>query len=119
MTKESKTQISKSEPKRRSKRLENKTMKKTNNTTSSDEDTIYTSESEEELDVHEYRKLLQQLYPSKHLKNKIKSGEKIKEIIEEYYDSDSDSDSSYTEDYSSKKKKHQIRKNNILRKRKK
>jgi len=81
MTKESKSQITKSEPKRRSKRIEENTKIKKNNKDSSDEDD--SSESEEEMDMHEYRKFLHKMFPSKHLNNKIKAGEKIKEMLED------------------------------------
>ena len=50
--------------------------KKNNDTDSSSESD---SENEEEMDVHEYRKFLSKIFPSKHLTNKIKAGKKIKE----------------------------------------
>jgi hypothetical protein len=40
----------------------------------------------DEMDVHEYRKFLSQIFPSKHLSNKIKAGEKLKKVIEEVDD---------------------------------
>ena len=94
MTKETKTQMTKSESKRRSKRIEENTRKKYNKD-SSDEDSDYnSSDSEEEMDMHEYRKFLHQLFPSKNLKNKVKMGEKIKELLEEeQYDSYEEVDS--------------------------
>uniref|UniRef100_A0A6C0E279 ATPase AAA-type core domain-containing protein n=1 Tax=viral metagenome TaxID=1070528 RepID=A0A6C0E279_9ZZZZ len=90
MTKESKTQMTKSEPKRRSKRIEENARKKKYNKDSSDEDSDYhSSDSEEEMDMHEYRKFLHQLFPSKHLKNKVKMGEKIKEMLQKNSDTES------------------------------
>ena len=64
------------------------------------------NENENEMDVHEYRKFLSKIFPSKNLDKKIKAGEKLKEIIEseeeewedDEYDSDTDTDSdSYTD----------------------
>ena len=48
-----------------------------------DDDEISThsdSENEDEMDVHEYRKFLHKIFPSKDLKNKIISGEKLKKL---------------------------------------
>jgi len=51
---------------------------------SDDDDGVYTSGSEsesEELNEHEYHKLLSKLFPSKHMNKKIKAGEKLKKAI--------------------------------------
>jgi ATP-dependent Lon protease len=59
---------------------DNKRLKKGDSSDSSDNDddmsTHSDSESEEEMDMHEYRKFVQKIFPSKYLKNKIKQGEK-------------------------------------------
>ena len=55
----------------------------------SDSDTEYTScseEEEEEIDVHEYRKYLSKIFPSHHLNEKIKNGEKLKKILKKEED---------------------------------
>ena len=68
----------------RSSKMEQK-LKKNSESDSSDNDVASThSESEEEdaMDVHEYRKFLQKIFPSKNLKNKIISGERLKRTIE-------------------------------------
>jgi len=66
---------------KRSKRLEALSQKKKKDE-SSDSEYFEESETEnEELDVHEYRKLLSKLYPSKHINNKIKAGDKLKETL--------------------------------------
>ena len=79
MAKDSKTNVSN---KRASKRIEEKNhKKKLINDSSDDDESYHPSDSEEEMDVHEYRKFLSKMFPSKHLTNKIKSGEKIKEIV--------------------------------------
>ena len=38
------------------------------------------------MDVHEYRKFLSKIFPSKHINNKIKAGDKLKKVIEELDD---------------------------------
>jgi len=79
MTKDSKSTM---QNKRVSKRIEEKNHKKKMVEESSDDDDSYCStDTEEEMDVHEYRKFLSKLFPSKHLNNKIKSGEKVKEVL--------------------------------------
>jgi len=54
----------------------NMNKKKNNDTDSSSESD---SENDAEMDVHEYRKFLSKIFPSKHLTNKIKAGKKLKE----------------------------------------
>ena len=54
----------------------NMNKRKNNDTDSSSESE---SENEDEMDVHEYRKFLSKIFPSKHLTNKIKAGKKLKE----------------------------------------
>lgn len=79
MAKDSKTNVPN---KRASKRIEEKNHKKKLVEDSSDDDESYhPSDSEEEMDVHEYRKFLSKMFPSKHLTNKIKAGEKVKQAI--------------------------------------
>ena len=59
----------------------NMNKKKNNDTDSSSESE---SENEDEMDVHEYRKFLSKIFPSKHLTNKIKAGKKLKEKKEKH-----------------------------------
>jgi len=66
----------------KSKRKDESKQKKKNNESSDDSESFYTDDdSENEMDVHEYRKFLKNIFPSKHLDKKIKSGEKIKELL--------------------------------------
>ena len=89
-TKVSKKEMNKKEPSKKKKQLE-----------SSDDDngSFYTdddSENENEIDIHEYRKFLKKMYPSKHLDKKIKSGERVKNASKPHKDETSDnSDSVY------------------------
>ena len=40
-------------------------------------------EDEDEFDIHEHRKMLKDMYPSKHIANKITAGEKLKKKLKE------------------------------------
>jgi ATP-dependent Lon protease len=50
---------------------------------SSTEEDSEEEEEEGELDVHEYRKLLSKIFPSKYIDKKVKTGEKLKKRIKE------------------------------------
>jgi ATP-dependent Lon protease len=82
-----------------SKRREEETrMKKRNDESSDSDESIFTDENtEDEMDVHEYRKFLKKMFPSKYLDNKIKSGEKLKKTLSE---SDDECDDDYDDDES-------------------
>ena len=54
---------------------------KKNKDSDSEDDDDYTSEHDDEMDTHEYRKFLAKIFPSKNLNNKIKSGEKLKKVL--------------------------------------
>jgi hypothetical protein len=69
-----------------------------------EEDDDFGEEQEDEergqpLDVHEYRKMLASLFPSKHLNKKIEAGEKLKRRLEAF-----DDDEYEVQDHKSKKK---------------
>ena len=91
MPRDSQTKLKKEQNKRSKKDDEKKHNKKINNDSDSDDGDY---ESGEEMDVHEYRKFLSNLFPSKHLSKKIKAGEKIKKLIsaEEEDSSEADED---------------------------
>ena len=89
MPRDSQNKLSKKDQTKRSKKQEelSKKKKKIDNP---DNDGNNGSDSEnDEMDVHEYRKFLSKIFPSKHLNNKIKSGDKLKKLAEEL-DSDDD-----------------------------
>jgi len=48
-----------------------------------DDSSDFEDEEEIEMDEHEYRKFLSKLFPSKHLNEKIKVGEKVKKTLKE------------------------------------
>ena len=80
MTNDIKQKMSKTDNLKRSKRIEEQNRRKKQQQDSSDDNDSNSSESEEEMDVHEYRKFLSKIFPSKHLNQKIKAGERLKEF---------------------------------------
>jgi ATP-dependent Lon protease len=107
------------------------THKKKNNNSSDSDDSFISEESEsdlEEMDSHEYNKILKKLFPSKYLDKKIKTQETLKKKIKEkleYISEEEEDDSDYEEEEEVvvKKKKNQktspIRKSNRLQKKSK
>jgi len=61
-------------------------------------------DDEDEMDVHEYRKFLAKMFPSKHLNKKIKAGEKVKKLME---DDDEEEDDEQEEEEEQRSKKIQ------------
>ena len=53
--------------------------KKNEESASDDNSNSDSSESADEIDTHEYRKFLSKIFPSKHLNNKIKAGNRLKQ----------------------------------------
>lgn len=108
-----------------SKKREEVNRRKKNNEDSSDDDGFYSSGSEsDEMDQHEYRKFLAKMFPSKHAKDKVKAGEKLKKVFkkeqknskkdesedeEDIEDSESESDSDYVPKKSKKDNKGKSR----------
>jgi ATP-dependent Lon protease len=72
------------------------------------------------MDVHEYRKFLSNLFPSKHLSKKIKAGEKIKKLIsaeeEDSSEADEDWETESEEEEVPKKKTSNKKKSNKKKK---
>lgn len=85
------------------------------------------SEEEEELDMQEYRKLLAETFPSKHIDKKVKAGEKLKQVLKNdlkngknkvvsknYISESEESDDDEDEDYVPKKSKKQSPKKKVV-----
>jgi ATP-dependent Lon protease len=72
---------SKKEQTRRSKRLEELNKKKKLNKESDSDDNNESGSDSEDIDIHEYRKYLGKIFPSKHLEKKIKDGENLKKAL--------------------------------------
>ena len=49
---------------------------------SDDDNTGHHTDSEDEMDMQEYRKFLSKLFPSKHINNKLKAGKKLKKALQ-------------------------------------
>jgi hypothetical protein len=94
MTRDSQIKKSKKEMvSKRSKKLDelNRKKKKADHSDSDSNDHNSDSEEEEEeLDVHEYRKFISKIFPSRHINQKIKAGEKLKKVLDEEDDDDSE-----------------------------
>ena len=71
-------------------------------------------EEEEEMDIHEYRKFITKMFPSKYMNKKIKAGEKVKKILSE----DSESEESEEEPKKTLKKTKNTKSTNRLKKKK-
>jgi ATP-dependent Lon protease len=81
MARDTQTKMTKADNVRRSKRQE-ELKKKLKQAEQSDSDEGDAAESEsDEMDVHEYRKFLSKIFPSKHLNEKIKAGKNLKKVM--------------------------------------
>ena len=84
MARDSQTKLSKKDSNmKRSKRVEELNKKKKKDESSDSDHNEESGSESEEMDVHEYRKFLSKIFPSKNLNKKIKAGEKLKESLEE------------------------------------
>ena len=84
MTRDNQNKISKKEQLKKGKKDTTDVSLKKKKIIDSDSDSNYESENEsesDELDVHEYRKILSELFPSKSLNKKIEAGENLKKEI--------------------------------------
>jgi ATP-dependent Lon protease len=99
MPRDSQTKLSKKEQNKRSKKQEEISKKKKKIENPDNDGNNGSDDDDDEMDVHEYRKFLSKIFPSKHLNNKIKSGDKLKKLAEEL-----ESDEESEEEIKSKKK---------------
>jgi len=82
MARDSQSKSSKMEQIKRSKKQEELNIKK-KKIENSDSDNSDGSDTEnDEMDVHEFRKYVQKIFPSRHIDRKIKAGEKLKKNLE-------------------------------------
>jgi ATP-dependent Lon protease len=117
MSRDTQSKMSKKELNKRSKKEDDKSRNKKRNE-ESDSDNGMSDSEDEEINVHEYRKFLSKIFPSKHLNKKIKDGEKLKKCIdEEEWETDSDED--YEESEEEKHSKKRVCKNKKNKKNKK
>jgi len=111
MPRDSQTKMSKRESSKSQRREDEARKKKKNEESSDDDNSFFTDddEDEDEMDVHEYRKFLKKMFPSKHLDKKIKAGEKLKKTLE---DDEEEEEQEDDEEEESPKKKTKKQKNN-------
>jgi ATP-dependent Lon protease len=102
MTRDSSNKLSKKEQIKRSSKNEETSIKKKKNESSDSEHGENTDSDNEEMDMHEFRKYVQKIFPSKHMDKKIKAGEKLKKMVE----NDDDEDSFTEEEVKPKKKQN-------------
>lgn len=96
MTRESSTKLS-TKREQQSKRSKEPNLKKKKNESSDSDSNSCSNSEDEEMNVHEFRKYVQKIFPSKHMEKKIKAGEKLKKCVES---------SSDEEDECKKSKRH-------------
>jgi ATP-dependent Lon protease len=104
MSRDTKVKNNKMESNKRTKKTEELSRRKKSNSHSDSDDNNSNDSDYEEMDTHEYRKFLSKIFPSKHLNNKIKAGNKLKKTIEEDLD-ESEEDESEDEKIFKKKSK--------------
>jgi ATP-dependent Lon protease len=90
-----------------------KKNKESDSDSNSDSNTENDSEKDE-MDVHELRKYIQKIFPSKHMEKKIKAGDKLKKNIEEDSEDDEVSEEEEKVKKSPKKKIHTSKKKQII-----
>lgn len=116
MPRDSQTKMSKKESNKSKKREEEAKRNKKNSESSDDDASFYTDDDDDEMDIHEYRKFLKKMFPSKHLDKKIKAGEKLKKTLDE---DDYDEVSEEEEEIESTKKKTKKVSKKLIKKQKK
>ena len=103
MTRDSSNKLSKKEQIKRSNKKAEPTLKKKKNVSSDSEDGIGSETDDEEMDMHEFRKYVQKIFPSKHMDKKIKAGEKLKKMVQ---DEEHDTEEEEIEEVKPKKKQN-------------
>lgn len=87
MARDSSTKLSKRDQfKHSNKKTDADRKKKKNEESDSDNGEVSDSDNEE-MDMHEYRKFLHKMFPSKHMNKKIKTGDKLKKMVEDEFES--------------------------------
>ena len=102
MARDSSNKLSKNDQIKRSNKKAEKNLKKKRDE-NSDSDKGSDSESDE-MDVHEFRKYVQKIFPSKHMQNKIKAGDRIKKLLDEEDEEEEEEEDEEEEEEKPKKK---------------
>ena len=121
MGRDSQTKMSKKESTISKRKPELTKGKKLHQESSDDDDaSFYTDDdSENELDILEYRKFLKNMFPSKYLDKKIRSGERLKQSIDDDNEEEEEDEQEEEEEIKSKKSKKNIKKHSKKIKQKK
>ena len=98
MARDSQSKTSKKDVSKKIKKQEELARKKKSNEQSDDDDgggdVITSDDEEDEMDMHEYRKFLKKMFPSKYMDKKVGAGNKVKKALKKaVLDSDSEDDS--------------------------
>jgi len=110
MARDSQSKTSKKEISKKIKKQEELARKKKSNEQSDDDDggggdVITSDDEEDEMDMHEYRKFLKKMFPSKYMDKKVGAGNKVKKALKKaVLESESESDSEEDEPVSKKSK---------------
>jgi len=103
MPRDSSTKLSKREQVKRSNKKAEADRKKKKNEESDSDNGEGTDSDNEEMDMHEFRKYVQKIFPSKHMEKKIKAGEKLKKIVDDEDEEEDEVDSPKKKSKKSKK----------------
>jgi ATP-dependent Lon protease len=88
MARDTQSKTTKKETSKKNKKQEELARKKKSNENSDDDggDFIASEDEEDEMDMHEYRKFLSKVFPSKFMDKKVKTGNKLKKLVQEEED---------------------------------
>jgi ATP-dependent Lon protease len=94
MARDTQSKSTKKETSKKNKKQEELARKKKSNEDSGDDggDFIASEDEEDEMDMHEYRKFLSKMFPSKFMDKKVKTGNKLKKIVQEECDDEEEED---------------------------
>ena len=110
MTRDSQAKLSKKEQNKRYSKKQDENSKKKKHVENSDSDSnsnIDSDSESDEMDVHEYRKFISKIFPSKDLNNKIKAGERLKKVSDEFDSDESEEEEKPKQKSKNKKTKHE------------
>jgi ATP-dependent Lon protease len=105
MARDTQSKTTKKETSKKIKKQEELARKKKSNEDSDDDggDFIASEDEDDEMDMHEYRKFLSKMFPSKFMDKKVKSGNKLKKLVQEDEDDESEEEEEQVKKKSSKK----------------
>jgi ATP-dependent Lon protease len=106
MARDSQTKLSKKDQMKKRSNKQDEMNKKKKRAGKDDSDNIVGSDSEsDEMDMHEFRKYIKQIFPSTNLDKKIQAGERLKKVLDKTLENESDEEDVKPARKSSNKKK--------------